>query len=539
MAQRFMGRLLVAVALACPVVCSGAPSPAASEAGVPGDPALVRIETGDLRGEATQGHRQFLNIPYAAPPIGELRWRAPRPAAVWNGERDATGRAPSCPQPGLLGAPPSGVEDCLYLNVYTPPDAAAGADLPVMVWVHGGGFTLGNGADYDSRALAPMADAVVVTINYRLGALGFLALPELKAEGPGLNHGLQDQQAALRWVQRNIGRFGGDKARITLFGESAGGISTCLNMVSPTAEGLFHRAVMQSGTCSIPLFDTRIDTAYRKGHQAAAKVGCADGPERLACLRAKPYSELVDAIPIGGVVESLTGLWGPVVDGVLLPDDPMKLVKAGRLAEVPVIGGVNREEGNFVTALMFDGTLGRPPTEAEYRAAVIELFGPTAGRTVPAVYASARYGSPGQALSAVYTDALFSCHTDRFIRAATRHTPTYAYQFNDPQAPSPLPIPGLRLGAAHAAEIPYLFNPHWDRFDGGQRALAHQMIQYWARFAATGRPDDPGLPAWSRYRKAATSYRELQPGGLPGTSSRSAFRFQHHCALWDRLENLP
>ena len=273
----------------------------------------------------------FLGLPYAAPPTGNLRWRPPQPAAAWSGVRDATTFGPSCPQAPSPFAPPGQFsEDCLYLNVYTPAARSSFGGRPVLVWIHGGGLVQDGARDYDGTKLA--ADGVVVvTINYRLGALGFLAHPALASHGAAGNYGLMDQQAALRWVQRNIARFGGDPGNVTIAGQSAGGLSVLAQMVSPGARGLFQRAIVQSGTFA--LNQRPLAVAEAAGETFATAVGCAD--QSAACLRSAPVSDLVAnfGVEIPGVV-----------DGAVLTQPIGTALARGQFARVPVINGITHDE---------------------------------------------------------------------------------------------------------------------------------------------------------------------------------------------------
>jgi para-nitrobenzyl esterase len=523
-------RTFLAGAVAFAALASGAP---AAHAGT--DPRVVRVETGELAGIADQGRRAFLSIPFAAPPVGPLRYAAPRPAAPWTGRRDATRRAPGCPQPAILFAPASTTEDCLYLNVYTPPGARPGSRLPVMVWLHGGAFVNGSGADYDASALSAASGAVVVTTNYRLGTFGFLALPGLKAVDPALNFGLQDQQAALRWVRRNITAFGGDKDRVTLFGQSAGAVSTCMNMVSPGARGLFQRAILQSASCNIGVQKTTLSHAYAHGAEFAAKVGCADAATQVACLRSKPVATLLAAMPFNGGIQDTSGIFPPVIDGAVLPDDPFRLLQEGRYPHIPVLEGATRDDGRFVEILAFEARTGHAPTETEY-AEFRRNLGGLADAVIGAFYPSSRYGSPSAALTALFTDQLYSCTADRSATALSAHAPVFTYQFSDPDAPNSLPIPGVKMGAAHASELLYLFNPSSPDLTPRQQALAHRMIRYWAAFAATGNPNAAGLPSWPRYDPIATRYLEFRPDDPSATLSFGAFQRQHQCLLWAAVD---
>ena len=296
---------------------------------------MVRTDKGLVRGVENGGAREFLGIPYAAPPVGPLRWRPPQPAARWRGIRDAGKPGNVCAQNGSVatGVPvTSTAEDCLYLNVYTPATSSF-RPRPVMVWIHGGGFTGGAGSVYDGGPLAVTGNAVVVTINYRLGPFGFLALPSLDAESPGGSsgdYGLEDQQAALRWVRRNARAFGGDPRNVTIFGQSAGGESVCDNMASPTATGLFAHAITESG-CLQPLQNQQ--QAEHHDASFAAQLGCTSAATAAACLRGKPVTSLLAAA--GGVPDG----WAPVVGGAALPLQQATAFATGRYTAHPAAPG--------------------------------------------------------------------------------------------------------------------------------------------------------------------------------------------------------
>src|SRR5580704_377404 len=448
---------------------------------------IVRIDDGVVRGTTAGTVDEFLGIPYAAPPTGNLRWRPPAPAASWEGVRDATQFGASCPQSTVHNPflPPGPIsEDCLYLNVYTPTVRDRGGDgRPVLVWIHGGGLTVDGARNYDGSKLA--ADGtVVVTINYRLGALGFLAHPALASRpgGPAGNYGLMDQQAALRWVQRNIARFGGDPHNVTIAGQSAGGLSVLAQLVSPGARGLFQRAIVQSGTFA--LNQQPLATAEAAGQTFATAVGCPD--QSAACLRSVPVSDLVSnfGVEIPGVV-----------DGSVLTQPIGTALARGQFARVPVINGITHdEELLFVAGLKLtvsqgtDIPLAAPLNSgANYQADIAQALGvpPARAAAIAAEYPLSAYPNPVVAFSLLVSDTSFACpalQVDRWT--AERGVPTYAYQFNDDQAP----VLGMILGlATHGAELPYLFNTP-TVLDPGQQALAASMRMDWARFAGTGNP---------------------------------------------------
>jgi para-nitrobenzyl esterase len=491
-----------------------------------GDASVVRTQHGLLRGAVGGGVRLFQAIPYAAPPVGALRWAPPGPVPSWRGVRDATKPAPACAQAasvlsGRVSAGGSTTEDCLFLNVFTPERARG--PLPVMVWIHGGGFTSGAAGDYDATALTTRGPALVVTINYRLGPFGFLALPGLSSEArdhSSGNFGLQDQQSALRWVRANILAFGGNPFDVTVFGESAGGLSVCAQLASPTAARLFERAITESGPCAATL--PALATAETTGSAFAARVGCAGPAGQVACLRALPVS----AVLAGGTVG------GPNVGGAILPRQIPAAISSGSFNRVPVMEGTNHDEDRLFVALQFD-LAGRPVTAAQYPALIAAQFG-AAASSVLAQYPLAAFANPSLALATVVTDSRFACGArlaDRLLSAAV---PTFAYEFNDPNAPEFLvQDPVMPLGAFHASELAYLFPPPGvSILTPQQAALADQMARYWTRFAATGSPNAPGSPRWVRFTSANDRFQSLAP---TSTGSITTFAADHRCAFWASL----
>jgi para-nitrobenzyl esterase len=486
---------------------------------------IVRSDDGLVRGMTSGTVDEFLGLPYAAPPTGNLRWRPPQPAAGWSGVRDATTFGPSCPQAPSPFAPPGPFsEDCLYLNVYTPAARSSFGGRPVLVWIHGGGLEQDGARNYDGTKLA--ADGVVVvTINYRLGALGFLAHPALASRpgGSAGNYGLMDQQAALRWVQRNIARFGGDPGNVTIAGQSAGGLSVLAQMVSPGARGLFQRAIVQSGTFA--LNQRPLAVAEAAGETFATAVGCAD--QSAACLRSAPVSDLVAnfGVEIPGVV-----------DGAVLTQPIGTALARGQFARVPVINGITHdEELLFVDGLKLtvsQGTnipLAAPldGSETTYEADIAQALGvsPARAAAIAAVYPlSANPTRPDEVFGLAVSDASFACPALQVDRqTAARGVPTYAYQFNDDAAP------GFGLGqATHGAELPYLFDlPNSPVvLNAGQQALAASMRTDWASFAGTGNPSSQALP-WPSFDGARVlSLVPLQ------SQVTTDFATAHHCSFW-------
>ncbi|MFC5219825.1 carboxylesterase/lipase family protein [Streptomyces coerulescens] len=503
---------------------------------------VVHTDRGWVRGTAVRdGGRAFQGIPFAAPPTGELRWRPPRPAARWSGTRDATAPAHPCPQlpltllpdggpvlPGESNLTGSTVEDCLYLNVRTPA-RTHGRPLPVLVWLHGGANAYGAGSDYDGVALAAHG-VVVVTVNYRLGALGFLAHPALSAESADRasgDYGLMDQQAALRWVRRNIDAFGGDRNRVTLAGQSAGSADTCLHIASPTAKGLFHRAIQQSGACAADggLTPLTLAAAERKGGVFAASVGCTDPLNAAGCLRSVPTTELIRATGTGAAA----ALWAPNTGPRVLPRTPQTAWAEGRVNAVPTLSGNTHDEYRYFTALYVDLLGGGPLTPDSY-AALIRLHHGARAAAVLNTYPASAYPSPNLAYSAVGTDQRFACPARADSRLYGTRAPVYAYEFHDAQAPPFIPAPHTPQGAFHASELAYLFpTDALAPLTPAQRRLSATMTAYWARFAATGNPNAPGTPPWPRYTATGDRIQVLAPDRVEPTTG---FAADHHCAFW-------
>ena len=517
-----------AVSVAATLVTTDTGAAVASPASGGANP-IVRINDGLVRGTTAGTVGEFLGIPYAAPPTGNLRWRPPAPPASWEGVRDATQFGPSCPQaPGPFAPPGAFSEDCLYLNVYAPAARSGFGGRPVLVWIHGGGLVQDGARNYDGTKLA--ADGVVVvTINYRLGALGFLAHPALASRpgGPAGNYGLMDQQAALRWVQRNIAQFGGDPRNVTIAGQSAGGLSVLAQMVSPGARGLFQRAIVQSGTFA--LNQQPLATAEAAGETFATAVGCPD--QTAACLRSVPVANLVSnfGVEIPGVV-----------DGSVLTQPIGTALARGQFARVPVINGITHdEELLFVAGLgltVSQGTnipLAAPlSSSANYQTDIAHALGvsPARAAAIANEYPLSAYPSPVVAFSLLVSDASFACpalQVDRWT--AARGVPTYAYQFNDDSAP--LNIVGSGLGlATHGTELPYLFDqpnaPFPAMLNADQQALAASMRTDWASFAGTGDPSSRALP-WPSFD--GTRVLSLVPLQSQVTTD---FAAAHHCSFW-------
>lgn len=506
--------------------CSGARDDA-TPAPAPADPAVVQTSTGAVRGTVGDGHRLFAGIPYAAAPVGPLRWQDPLPAPRWDGVRDATAFGPRCMQ-DLTGDIELGRqtdEDCLNLNVWTPPVSEDGGPKPVMVWIHGGSFVAGSGGIYDSRRLVSRGDIVVVTINYRLGALGFLAHPALGPPGAVGNYGLADQQAALRWVRANIANFGGDPGKVTVAGESAGGMSVCDHLVAPGSDTLFDAAIVMSGPCQAQL---ALPAAQERSVAYASDLGCADLESAAECLRALPADRLRTPIWYYGIGDDQ--LSGPVTGTAALPTDPVAAFRADEAAQVPVLMGTTRDEWTLFVALQRIRT-GRDYTPQEYPRLVADTFGGNAA-AVLSRYPLSDYPSVALAYAATVTDGVFSCANRRWAGELARSRDVYFYEFNDRTAPAPQPLRELPfpVGASHSLELRYLFDVVGaPALDAAQEELAKQMVDGWSAFVRTGNPGG----GWSDVGSDATSgVMSLQLGG---SRMSDDFGRTHQCEFWDDL----
>lgn len=475
---------------------------------------VARIDSGRLQGQVADGVTSYLGVPFAAPPLGDLRWRPPAPAARWSGVRKADRFAPACLQTGVSmpgETPPAISEDCLYLNVWTPA-TRSGERLPVMVFIHGGGYE--NGATalplYAGDRLAKRG-VVVVTIAYRLGAFGFLAHPDLTAEsgrGSSGNYGLMDQVAALEWVQRNIGAFGGDPDRVTLLGQSAGSIAISALMTSPRTGGLFHGVIGQSGGLFEPLQlapGYRLTNAERDGAAFTRKLGATS----ITALRALPAETILKARGTS---------FHPVIEPWLLPRAPYDVFAEGRQHDVPVLVGWNTEEARALTDLV-------PVTAAAFEKDIAKTFGALPPPLL-AAYPHATDDQARQARGDFERDLRFGWDMwawGRLQAGAGRR----AFVYNFAQRP-PFPADSVRAGwgASHFAELWYMFD-HLDQepwaWTGGDRRLAETMAGYWVNFARTGDPNGPGLPAWPAYTPEAPRVQRLADPvttgpaeGLPG-----------------------
>lgn len=514
------------------------------------DPPVVHTDAGAVVGTRRSGVAAFTGIPYAAPTGGANRFRPPLPREPWPTPRDATALAAPSAQTDELGSP-SDNEDSLTVNVYAPWPRSD--SRPVMVWLHGGGYTHGTANQYDGSRLAALGGVLVVTVNYRLGCFGLLALPGLTAESPfrsSGNYALLDQQAALHWVQRNIGQFGGDASRVSLFGESAGAGSLLAHLVSPLAAGLFHRGISQSGgTTSLTRSLGDAEQAWAEALERANQqppvgvdLGCPTNasPEAVAAsLRSAPATKLA-------AVGLNVAFRGPIVDGYVVPTAAPDALRVGRFHRVPLIMGSNRDENTFFSHASI-------PDQHAYESALSEKFGSGLVAHVAARYpASEHRGSFTQAFAAALTDARFVCRDRRRHETFGHYGPVYAYEFREAQptlwepswVPNPpaVPWPGplatdVHFGATHTAELAYVFGrtAAGQCLTGAAAELSRLIIAYWTGFAETGSPNaaedtDRPRPHWPVC--GGIDPQILILANPVSVESADTVDTDHHCAFW-------
>jgi len=507
---------------------------------------LVRAPDGAFQGklDPTGTVREFLGVRYAQPVTLNLRWKPPQPVTPSVVTQDATHFGNHCPQNFSFFGNATLTEDCLFLNVFTP-NKGGDHDFdrdddgrPVMVWIHGGAHVVGESDEFDATKLVGRG-VVVVTLNYRLGALGFLALPALSGESPDHisgNYGIEDSQAALKWVRRNIRAFGGNPENVTMFGESAGGLSTFTNLVSPTAKGLFHRAIVESG--AYQQTQRTLAQAEAAGTAFANAAGCnqPNPADQLTCLRALSVSAILK-IPFSPA---------PIIDGKILTQSIGPALASGQFNRVPLMNGSNHDEWRLFVGFQLD-LAGHPVTAATYPAVLAATIGVPPGspaaNAVQAQYPGGDFPSFDLAVGALGTDSIFACPA-RFVDELTSEfVPTFAYEFNDENAPQNfLPAVSFPYGADHTAEIQYIFpfaNPSQlglklpqTPLNASQQQLSDKMVGYWTEFAESGNPNGDGSPHWPRFHRERQVMLSLN---TPTPTTETNFATFHKCAFWDQL----
>ncbi|WFN35145.1 carboxylesterase family protein [Methanogenium sp. S4BF] len=476
------------------------------------EPDVVKTDAGYISGLQQDDLRIFLGIPFAAPPTGDLRWKPPAPVQPWEGVKETRVFSPACPQPA---AADSGVslnmsEDCLYLNVWTPAKSAD-EKLPVMIFFYGGAFgkIAGSMPLYNGTALAEKG-VIVVTTNYRVGALGFLAHPQLTRESPNNssgNYGLLDQIAAMQWVRKNIGAFGGDPSRVTIFGQSAGGESVLIHLISPQSRGLYQQAIVESGTfwtngAEIDSFNTKAD-AEQLGETYAQSLGYS-GPDAITQMRKLSFQDVANATPWPASPFQMVNSrhFEPTIDGWVIPDSPDNLYRLHRQNPVPIIIGNNADDG---TTLAADANM----TVPEYRTYIQNRFGEDADKVL-VQYPASSTAEVQLRLEQIMTDYDFT-DAAKFVAGsmADIEPNTYLYRYS-------YVLPGQPYGAFHGSETLLLFGVPIQR-DQATDSVADNMIDLWTRFAKTGDPNGGMNVTWPQYTRDGGLYLDI--GDIPTVKS--------------------
>jgi para-nitrobenzyl esterase len=525
------------------------------------DGPVVKTAEGAVRGFARNGVNEFLGIPYAAPPVGALRWMPPQPVEPWWEPRKATKFGHTCPQVTELGSfagPSSNTEDCLYLNVFTTRLGGGGKGNAVLVWIHGGGNVDGESNDYDASKLATGGPSgtptVIVTINYRLGLFGFLAHPALDNEGhPFANYGILDIQAVLQWVQRNIAAFGGDPSKVALGGQSAGAVDTGANLLSPLAAKLFNRAIFQSAPVSGNIFYFPLSVGLTNGTNFARAAGCPGEDAAAAeCLRKLSAARILQLQ--GTPNASGPYVTGPMVDGTVIPIAAEQAYATGQFHKMPIMGGNTQNELTFTNSITeyFSGPPQMPMTAAQYEASIRSAYPPATADAVLAEYPVTKYPSPQLASSAAGTDPVLACQPRHVVHLWSKFVPVYQYEFNYQNAPYYFPqMPGFTALASHTIDIQFLFR-NWhggqlgvnlDQATGQPRELnsretplSDQMVALWTKFASTGNPNGSGNSPWPQFT-AQSGAPAILSENVPSSSTFTDAQFaaEHHCAFWDPI----
>lgn len=492
----------------------------------PGERGVVLTASGAVRGEEADAGWAYRGIPFAAPPLGDLRFRPPAAASCWSGIRDAGSFGSACLQRSFLddgGTLDTGDEDCLTLNVFTPSDA--GAPMPVLFFIHGGGNQSGSASNsragivlYDGLPLAAHEGVVVVTTQYRLGPLGFFARASLQNDAGVGNYGILDQQAALRWVRDNISAFGGDPTKVMVFGESAGALNTCTHLASPGSAGLFQAAGVQSGACIAAPASMR----FTQAEPFVMRVGCAGAADEAACLRAAPATAFLEGLDPVFSEGFVTPLWGATIDGVTLLDAPLQTLRTGGGNRVPLLVGSNADEASLtappvVTPAMVTALFDR--FQEPMRSQLLALYPPgTTNLQARRTYI------------AVATDSQFTCNARRLARATSTFQPVYRYFF-DHRLPG---AQGALLGAFHGVELFYVFRGLERSALGAQATQADFFVTdytgaSWASLARSGDVNGQGRTPWPR-SSGSDELMLIGPTPMSMNGVRNA-----ECDLWDQI----
>lgn len=515
---------------------------------------IVETNKGPVQGMTRDNVIEYRGIPYAEPPVGQLRWKPPVEHTAWKDVRDATSFGKTCGQVTLLGVfagPANSNEDCLYLNV-TAPKTASNEKRPVLFWIHGGGFVDGASSDYDASKLADQGNVIVVSVNYRLSLLGFFAHPALNKEGHLFaNYGLLDQQFALRWTKDNIAKFGGDPDNITVAGQSAGAASVAYNLISPLTKGMFQRAIIQSSASYLSA--TPMSVAEKKAIAFAKAAGCGTGVDAATatCLRNLPADQLMK---LSGP-ENAFGPYvvTPVADGKILPSSGAAALAAGKFHKMPIMTGSTQDEGSFFAAIPVYYS-GKAVTQDDVTKYVNTIFGGYAGYAgtppkypegtpakVLARYPATDYASAQLRMNAIQSDVMV-CRIQHGTHLLAGKVPLYAYEFRDQTAPSMFPeLPDFKSNAYHTADLQYQF-PNFHGGDKGvqhplsaaQQRLSDQIITQWTNFARYGNPNGKGPKVWPEYSSdpKAQSYLSQNIPEL-STFSDKDFTAMHQCDFWN------
>ena len=532
---------VLALVAGCGPAAKGGSAPATRSGNPSGPITETTIAQGSVKGVLADGIVTYWAIPFAEAPVGNLRWKAPVPKKPWTGVRECAEPAGMPPQqtrsrPG--GPGPKVTEDCLYLNIQTPAKSVEDK-LPVLVWIHGGGFITGdansnNGINFARKGI------VYVSLSYRTGALGFLSLPELSAENPrGIsgNYGLLDMIEGLKWVKENIAAFGGDPAKVTIMGESAGAIAVSMLCASPLAKGLFRGAISESGGSFCPVDAVRVDNNGIRDVKGSEDYGLAwmkrIGVSSLSELRETAWEKLVSDEQSGGV----GGFW-PTVDGYVLPDDQYKMYEAGNYNDVNVLIGTNSDEGSMFV---------RPTQVSKYQEDIRAEYGPFAERMLQ-LYPASSDGETFAALSDIFRETAFAWPTWAWavLQQKTGKGRVYLYyfdQFNEnggmfggpggPGGQRPKP-----RGAGHASELSYVFGQSWGRpFEGPEKAVSDAMNEYWANFVKTGDPNGAGLDRWPVYKDGEKTVMFFKNGtSLIETPNKPQLLLMEDYFAWKRQQ---